>query len=165
MAAELPYASDPNHKPAAAPAATTRRVSWATVAIFVFLALNLALCVRRVHADGRGAVTFVGVSHLNLALLVCALRCFEVAPQGSPARGRARLAVWLLTTTLTATFTWKIAEVMPLGLAVAAWVAAAATVGGGFCVLFLHDDEKRSDESLIMRDCEKDERHLYVLAS
>ncbi|XP_066374176.1 uncharacterized protein [Miscanthus floridulus] len=167
MAAELPYVSDPNHKPAApaAAATTTRRVHWATVATLVFLALNLALCVRRVQDDGRGAVAFVGVSHLNLALLVCALRRFEAAPQGSPARGRARLAVWLLTTTLTAAFTWKIGAVMPLGLAVAAWVVAAATVGGGFYVLFLHDDEKRSDESLIMRDCERDERHLYVLAS
>ncbi|XP_066372720.1 uncharacterized protein [Miscanthus floridulus] len=168
-AAELPYANDPNQKPkpaAAAPAAPTRRVRWTTVAILVFLALNLALCVRRVHGDGRGAVAFVVVSHLNLALLLCALHRFEVAPHGSPARGRARLAVWLLTTTLTAAFTWKIGEVMPLGLAVAAWVLAAATVGGGFYALFLHDDndEKRS-ESLIMRDCERDERHLYVLAS
>jgi hypothetical protein len=47
-------------------------------------------------------------------------------------------------------------EVLPLGLAVAAWVAAAATVGGGFYVLFLHDDEKLSAESLTMRDCERD---------
>ncbi|CAD6337723.1 unnamed protein product [Miscanthus lutarioriparius] len=160
-AAELPYANDPNQKPkpaAAEPAAPTRRVRWTTVAILVFLALNLVLCV---YGDGRGAVAFVVVSHLNLALLLCALHRFEVAPHGSPARGRARLAVWLLTTTLTAAFTWKIGEVMPLGLAVAAWVLAAATVGGGFYALFLHDDddEKRS-ESLIMRDCERD-----VLAS
>ncbi|XP_066368982.1 uncharacterized protein [Miscanthus floridulus] len=167
--AELPYANDPNQKSkpaAAAPAAPTRRVRWGTVAILVFLGLNLALCVRRVHGDGHGAVAFVVVSHLNLALLLCALHRFEVAPPGSPARGRARLAVWLLTTTLTAAFTWKIGEVMPLGLAVVAWVLAAATVGGGFYALFLHDDydEKRS-ESLIMRDCERDERHLYVLAS
>ncbi|CAD6340373.1 unnamed protein product [Miscanthus lutarioriparius] len=63
-----------------------------------------------------GAVAFVGVSHLNLMLLFCALRSIELAPHGSPTRGRTRLAVWLLTTTLTAAFIWKIEAVAFVGV-------------------------------------------------
>jgi len=52
------------------------------------------------------------------------------------------LAVWLLTATLTAAFTWKIGALMPLAFAVAAWVMAAATVLGDFCMLFLLHGDK-----------------------
>lgn len=135
--------SDPQRDPAA-PAATprrNRRLPWVTVAILLGLAVNLALCVRRVGGDDRRAVAFVGFSHLNLLLLFGAIRHFEVSPYGSPARGRARLAVWLLTTTLTAAFTWKIGAMVPLGFAVAAWIMAAATVLGGFYMMFLHGEK------------------------
>ena len=106
----------------------TRR-RWVTLAILAGLAVNLALCVRRVGGEDRGALAFVGFSHLNLLLLFGAIRRFEASPaDGSPARGRARLAVWLLTATLTAAFTWRIGEMVPLRFAAAAWVVAAATV-------------------------------------
>ncbi|TKW19648.1 hypothetical protein SEVIR_4G034301v4 [Setaria viridis] len=95
----------------------------------------------RHHHQGPAAVAFVGASHLNLLLLFGAIRRFELSPPGSPARGRARLAVWLLTATLTAAFTWKIGAMLPLGFAVAAWVMAAATVIGGFYMLFLHGEK------------------------
>ncbi|RLN11931.1 hypothetical protein C2845_PM09G03170 [Panicum miliaceum] len=111
------------------------------VAILVGLAVNLALCVRRVGGEDRRALAFVGFSHLNLLLLFGALRRFEVSPHGSPARGLARLAVWLLTATLTAAFTWRIGALLPLGFAVAAWIMAAATVLGGFYMLFLHGEK------------------------
>ncbi|CAN6208707.1 unnamed protein product [Urochloa humidicola] len=126
--------------PAAAAPRRNRRLPWVTVAILVGLAVNLALCVRRV-GDDRGAVAFVGFSHLNLLLLFAAIRLFEASPDGSPARGRARLAVWLLTTTLTAAFTWKIGAMLPLSFAIAAWIMAAATVLGDFYMLFLHDEK------------------------
>ena len=118
-----------------------RRRPWVTLAILAGLAVNLALCVRRVGGEDRGALAFVGFSHLNLLLLFGAIRRFEASPDGSPARGRARLAVWLLTATLTAAFTWRIGEMMPLGFAIAAWVMAAATVLGGFYMLFLRGDK------------------------
>ena len=92
--------------------------------------------------EDRGALAFVGFSYLNLLLLFGAIRRFEASPaDGSPARGRARLAVWLLTATLTAAFTWRIGEMVPLRFAAAAWVVAAATVVGGFYMLFLHGDK------------------------
>ena len=141
-----PAASDPHRAdPASPPPATPRRDRrrpWSTLAILAGLAVNLALCVRRVGGgEDRGALAFVGFSHLNLLLLFGAIRRFEASPDGSPARGRARLAVWLLTATLTAAFTWRIGEMMPLGFAIAAWVMAAATVLGGFYMLFLRGDK------------------------
>ncbi|WVZ82523.1 hypothetical protein U9M48_029777 [Paspalum notatum var. saurae] len=129
--------SNPRPDPAAPAMATRgRRVPWAAVAILVSLTLNFALCVRRV-GDDRGAVAFIGFSHLNLLLLFGALRFLEASSHGSPARGRARLAVWLLTTTLTAAFTWKIGALLPLPFAAAAWIMAAATVLGGFYAMFI----------------------------
>ncbi|CAL5045891.1 unnamed protein product [Urochloa decumbens] len=142
MASPPKPSADP-HRESAAPAADprrNRRLPWAAVAILLGLAGNLALCVRRV-GDDRGAVAFVGFTHLNLLLLFAAIRRFEVSPDGSVARGRARLAVWLLTTTLTASFTWRIGAMLPLSFAIAAWIMAAATVLGGFYVLFLHDEK------------------------
>lgn len=136
---------NPHHDPAAAPAATTPRrdhgFPWVTVAILLGLAANLALCVRRVGGDDRRAIAFVAFSHLNLLLLFGAIRHFEVSPAGSPARGRARLTVWLLTTTLTAAFTSKIGAIVPLGFAIAAWIMAAVTVLGGFYMLFLYGEK------------------------
>ena len=139
-------ASDPHRADSASPPPATprrdRRRPWATLAILAGLAVNLALCVRRVGGEDRGALAFVGFSHLNLLLLFGAIRRFEASPaDGSPARGRARLAVWLLTATLTAAFTWRIGEMVPLRFAAAAWVVAAATVLGGFYMLFLHGDK------------------------
>jgi peptidoglycan/LPS O-acetylase OafA/YrhL len=135
-------AADPSdrHHQVQGPARNRRR-PWVTLAILAGLAVNLALCVRRVGGEDRGALAFVGFSHLNLLLLFGAIRRFEASPDGSPARGRARLAVWLLTATLTAAFTWRIGEMMPLGFAIAAWVMAAATVLGGFYMLFLRGDK------------------------
>ncbi|OEL38385.1 hypothetical protein BAE44_0000595, partial [Dichanthelium oligosanthes] len=43
-----------------------------------------------------------------------------------------------LATTLTAAFTWKIGALLPVSFATATWIMAAATVLGGFYVLFVH---------------------------
>ncbi|CAN6165124.1 unnamed protein product [Urochloa humidicola] len=132
--------SDRHHQKDPAVPATiprrNRRPSSSTVAIVVVLAVNLALCLYRVR-DDLGAIGFVAFSHLNLFLLFGAIRYFDISPPGSPARGRARLAAWLLTTTLTASFTWKVGEFLPPGFAIAAWAMAAATVLAGFYLMFL----------------------------
>ncbi|CAD6337720.1 unnamed protein product [Miscanthus lutarioriparius] len=115
-----------------------RRLPWTTVVILVVLAGNFVLSVRRVR-DNRGALAFIiGLSHLNLLALFYATRRFQLSPPGSVAQGRARLAVWLLTTTLTAGFTWKLGTMLPLGFMILAWVMAAATVLGGFHLMFVH---------------------------
>ncbi|CAN6230199.1 unnamed protein product [Urochloa humidicola] len=129
-----PDPSDRHHQndPAAPATARTRRPS---ASLVVGLAVNLALGLRRIH-DNRG---FLGFSHLNLNLflLLGAILCFDLSPQGSPARGRARLAAWLLSATFAASFTWKMVEFLPLGLAIAAWAMAVATVLLVFCLIFL----------------------------
>ncbi|CAN6215105.1 unnamed protein product [Urochloa humidicola] len=134
-----PDSSDGHHHqgPAAPTPRRTRRPSSSTVATLVVLAVNLALSLRRVWRDDRGAIGFVAFSHLNLFLLFGAIRWLDLSPPGSPARGRARLATWILTTTLTASFTWKMGEFLPLGFAIAAWAMAAATVLAGFYLMFL----------------------------
>ncbi|GJN00922.1 hypothetical protein PR202_ga18149 [Eleusine coracana subsp. coracana] len=109
------------------------RVPWAYAAALVCLAANLVLCVRR---DDRA---FVAFAHLNLLLLFWCARRFDAAPHGSAARGRARLAVWLLTASLTAAFTWRMCALLPAPVAAAAWLLAAATVGVGFYLLFVRD--------------------------
>ena len=123
----------------AAPA-SNRRVPWASVIGFVGLAVNFALCVHRAEGD-RGAIAFAAFSYLNLLLLFWCIRQFEQSPPGSAARGRIKATVWLLATSLTAVFTWKVAALMPLPLAAAAWIMAAATVVGGFYGFFIHDDK------------------------
>ncbi|XP_066372822.1 uncharacterized protein [Miscanthus floridulus] len=141
MAADLPKPSSNPHPDLAAPApARGCRLPLATVGILVAFGLNLALCLRL--RRGGHDLAFVGLSHLNLLLLFLSHRCFERTLPGSAVRGRAMLAVWLLTATLTAAFTWKIGALMPLAFAVAAWVMAAATVLGGFCMLFLLHGDK-----------------------
>ncbi|TVU01006.1 hypothetical protein EJB05_53551, partial [Eragrostis curvula] len=133
------HPSSDQHRPDPAPPvpARARGFPWTTVAVLVFLAANLALCVRRV--GDRGALAFIAFAHLNLLLLFWSMRRFELSPPGSVARGRAKLAVWLLTASLTAAFTWKMCALLPPPLAVAACIMAASTVGGGFYVLFVHD--------------------------
>ncbi|CAL5051012.1 unnamed protein product [Urochloa decumbens] len=130
--------SDSNPNPAAAvPAAIARarRFPWGSGAVVVGLALNLVLCVH------RAAVAFAASSHINLLLLLWSLRRFEASPPGSVARRRARIAVWLLTTTLTAAFTWKVGALLPLVPAVVASAMATATILFGSYVLFAHDDK------------------------
>ncbi|CAL5044602.1 unnamed protein product [Urochloa decumbens] len=135
--------TDPNPTAEAPAAARARRFPWTSVAVVIGLAFNLVLCVSRAAAAGgdRAAVAFAASSHLNLFLLLWFLRRFEASPPGSVARRRARLAVWLLTTSLTAAFTWKVGALLPLVPAVVAWAMATATVLFGSYVLFAHDDK------------------------
>jgi hypothetical protein len=116
-----------------APPAPARRVPFASAAALLSLGANLALCVRR---DDRA---FVGFAHLNLLLLFWSARRFDLAPPGSAAHARAKLAVWVLTATLTAAFIRRVCEALPPPLAAAAWVTAAATVGGGFYLIFVRE--------------------------
>ncbi|CAN6215126.1 unnamed protein product [Urochloa humidicola] len=112
--------------------------TWVAGAGFGVLTLNSGLAIYRAREqeDAAVAVLFVIISYLALLLLFAALREYERAPPGSPARERARRAVWPLTTLLTVGFAWKVAGVMPSAAASAlVWGLAAATVGGGFFAL------------------------------
>ncbi|XP_006656635.2 uncharacterized protein LOC102718464 [Oryza brachyantha] len=146
MANQKPDDSDPLLNP---PATASNRGSngggrtpWASLIGFAGLAVNLALCIYRAEGD-RGTIAFVSFAYLNLLLLFWCIRQLDRAPppHGSAARGRIRAAVWILATSLTAAFTWKVAAVMPLPVAAVAWLMAAATVVGGFYGFFVHEEK------------------------
>ncbi|CAN6208744.1 unnamed protein product [Urochloa humidicola] len=111
--------------------------TWVTGAGFGFLTLNSGLAIYRAKGD-LASIFFVSGSYVTLLLLFACLRAYERAPPGSPARERARRAVWSLTTLLTMAFAWKVASVMPSAIAAAVvWGLAVATTAGGFFALFV----------------------------
>ena len=111
--------------------------AWATTAGLGFLTLNSGLAIYRADGD-PGSILFVLGSYAALLLLFRCLRDYERAPPGSPARERARRAVWPLTALLTLGFAWKVAAVMPSAAAAAVvWGLAVATTAGGFFALFV----------------------------
>lgn len=100
------------------------------------LTCNSALAVYRSWGD-VASVVFVVSANAALLLLLHFLRRFERARPGDDDRGKAKAAVWTLTTLLTAMFASRVAPLMPPIVAVAVWVMAVATAGGGFWALFI----------------------------
>ena len=103
---------------------------------FAFLTVNSAMAINRSKGD-PAALGFVAFSYLDLLLLFYCHRRFESAAPGSPARLRLKVAVWLLTTMLTALLSYQVAAIMPLPVQILVWAMAATAVGGGFYALFL----------------------------
>jgi hypothetical protein len=64
------------------------------------LTVNSGLAMYRARGDAA-SVLFIAGSYLTLLLLFVCLRAYERAAPESPARERARRAVWPLTTLLT----------------------------------------------------------------
>ncbi|CAL5050972.1 unnamed protein product [Urochloa decumbens] len=111
--------------------------TWIAGTCFGFLTLNSGLAIYRAKGD-LASIFFVSGSYITLLLLFVCLRAYECAPPGSPARERARRAVWPLTTVLTLGFAWKVAAVMPSVIAAAVvWGLAIATAAGGFFALIV----------------------------
>jgi len=127
-----PLLGDAAHGPAVRPDAGFPLL---TALGFSFLTFNLVLAIYRSQGD-PSAVGFVAFSYLDLVLLFYCLRRFENAEPDSPARRHLKLAVWILTTLLTAVFSYKIAAIMPLPLQILVWVMATSTVGGGYYAFF-----------------------------
>ncbi|RLN12723.1 hypothetical protein C2845_PM09G16930 [Panicum miliaceum] len=152
MATEKTTMADGRHEPllGAPPAANVEDnaagagagFSRLTALGFVFLTFNSGMAIYRSDGDAA-AVAFVGFSYLDLVLLFCCLRWFERAAPGSAARGQLKVAVWVLTTLLTAAFSYKVAAIMPFPVQLLVWGMAAATVLGGFYAFFLHSEAKR----------------------
>ncbi|XP_066374166.1 uncharacterized protein [Miscanthus floridulus] len=100
------------------------------------LACNSAAAVYRSWGD-VASVLFVVAANAALLLLLHFLRKFERARPGDDDRGKAKAAVWALTTLLMAMFASRVAPLMPPIVGVAVWVVALATAGGGFWALFI----------------------------
>ncbi|KAF8652124.1 hypothetical protein HU200_063074 [Digitaria exilis] len=119
---------------------------WLTALGFLFLTFNSGMAIYRSNGD-PAAVGFVAFSYIDLVLLFCCLRWFENAAPGSPARGKLKVAVWVLTTLLTIVFSYKVATIMPMAVQILVWGMAAATVLGGFYAFFLHREGKVSSSN------------------
>jgi hypothetical protein len=119
--------------------------SWLTALGFAFLTFNSGMGIYRSNGDAA-AVAFVAFSYIDLVLLFCCLRWFETAAPGSPARGKLKVAVWVLTTLLTIVFSYKVAAIMPFAVQILVWGMAGATVLGGFYAFFLHAEGKVSSD-------------------
>ncbi|CAL5023152.1 unnamed protein product [Urochloa decumbens] len=115
-----------------------------TIIGFAFLTFNSFMAVYRSNGD-VGAIFFVVFSYLDLVSLFYCLRQYERTPLESPRREHIKMAVWLLTTLLTAAFSYKVAAIMPLPVQVLVWAMAGATVLGGFYAFFIHQEKTRLD--------------------
>jgi hypothetical protein len=129
-------------RPANKPVAKDSRdhgTSVLTIIGLIFLTFNSGMAVYRSNGD-TGAIFFVGFSYVDLVSLFYCLRLYESTPPESSHREHLKMAVWLLTTMLTAAFSYKVAAIMPFPVQVLVWSMAGATVLGGFYAFFLHQE-------------------------
>jgi hypothetical protein len=104
---------------------------------FGALAFNSGLAIYNSTGDA-GSAAFVLGTDAGLVLLFLCLREFE-RDRGGAARSRnIKAAVWALTTLLTGMFASRVAPLMPPAVAAVVWIAAVATVTGGFWAFFLN---------------------------
>ncbi|CAD6247583.1 unnamed protein product [Miscanthus lutarioriparius] len=113
--------------------------SWLTLVGWTFLTFNSFMALYR-SGDDFWAIALVSFSYIDLVFLFCYLRWYEREP-GSPRRHRIKVAVWLLTTLLTAMFAYKVAAVLPLPVAVLVWAMSGATALGFYAFFVIHDEE------------------------
>ncbi|CAN6271937.1 unnamed protein product [Urochloa humidicola] len=129
-------------EPANHPAPKNQDGCWpslVTVVGFLFLTFNSIMALYRSNGD-MGVILFVVFSYVDLITLFYSLRQFEMMPAESPRREHMKMVVWLLTTMLTAAFSYKVAEIMPLPVQVLVWAMAGVTMFGGFYAFFLHGE-------------------------
>ena len=100
------------------------------------LTCNSAVAAYRSRRD-PASLAFVAAAYAALLLLLRSLRGLERAPPAGGGRGRAKAAVWALSTLLTAMFASRVAPLVPPAVGVAVWVMAVATAGAGFWAFFV----------------------------
>jgi drug/metabolite transporter (DMT)-like permease len=105
-----------------------------------FLTFNSGMAIHR-SRDDPWSVAFVISSFLDLILLFVCLQKFEKTPRGSPLRFRLKVAVWCLSTFLTVMFSYRVAALMPLAVAIIVWVMSLSTIGAGFYLFFVYKEE------------------------
>jgi drug/metabolite transporter (DMT)-like permease len=88
-----------------------------TLSGLAFLTFNSIMAILR-SRDDPWSVAFVISSFLDLILLFVCLQKFEKTPRGSPLRFRLKVAVWCLSTFLTVMFSYRVAALMPLAVAI-----------------------------------------------
>jgi len=110
----------------------------------------------------------VAASFTDLALLFHSIHRFEGAPRGSRARSRAKAGVWVLSSILTAMFSYKVAALMPLAAAIVVWTMGAGTVLAGFFMLFFCGEAEQGssdDEPLKAAEDGANKQHEHPKAA
>ena len=98
---------------------------------------NSGMTVYHPQRDLR-SVALAVFSYLDLILLIACLGSYERAAARSSTRQRLKVAVWILTTLLTAAFSYRVAaEIsMPLPMAALVWAMVFVTMTGSIpCLL------------------------------
>lgn len=114
--------------------------SWLTLFGLLFLTFNSAMAIYR-SRDDPWSVVFVVSSFAALILLFICLQKFEKTPQNSPTLFHLKIAVWCLSTFLTAMFSYRVAALMPLAVAIIVWAMSLSTIGAGFYLFFIYSEE------------------------
>ncbi|KAJ4787429.1 hypothetical protein LUZ62_038675 [Rhynchospora pubera] len=134
----LPNNNPPQPQPTVKPASDSS--SWLWLLGFGFLSFNSGMAVYR-SRDDFWSVLFVVSSFLDLLLLFFCLKKFEKTPRDSPTRGHLKIAVWSLSTFLTLMFSYRVAALMPIAVAIIVWVMSLGTIGAGFYLFFIYKEE------------------------
>ncbi|KAG1346283.1 hypothetical protein COCNU_06G001120 [Cocos nucifera] len=117
--------------------------SWLQPLGLAFLTFNSVVALYRSRSDPWG-MAFVLTSYVDLLLLFWCLRRFESTPEGSPNTGILKMAVWSLSTLLTVMFSYRVASIMPLPVAVVVWTMAGLTIAAGFYAFFIYKEKERA---------------------
>jgi len=115
--------------------------SWLSILGLLFLAFNSGMAIHR-SRDDPWSVAFVVSTFLDLLLLFFCLQMFEKTPRNSPRRTHLKIAVWCLSTFLTVMFSYRVAALMPIAVAIIVWVMSLSTIGAGFYLFFIYREEE-----------------------
>jgi len=115
--------------------------SWLSILGLLFLAFNSGMAIHR-SRDDPWSVAFVVSTFLDLLLLFFCLQMFEKTPRDSPRRTHLKIAVWCLSTFLTVMFSYRVAALMPIAVAIIVWVMSLSTIGAGFYLFFIYREEE-----------------------
>ncbi|KAJ4818680.1 hypothetical protein LUZ62_031246 [Rhynchospora pubera] len=113
--------------------------NWLSGISFVMLTCNSALAIYRSKEDAW-SVAFVVSAYFALLLLYWCLRLYELTAPNAAQRWKLKVAVWSLSTFLTAMFSYKVANLMPWPVDLVVWAMAATVICGGFYAFFIHDN-------------------------
>ncbi|KAJ3701391.1 hypothetical protein LUZ61_005096 [Rhynchospora tenuis] len=103
--------------------------NWLTGIGFTMLTCNSVLAVYR-SKDDAWSVAFVLSAYFALVLLFWCLRLYERTAPNAAQRWNLKVAVWSLSTFLTAMFSYKVALLMPWLVALIVWAMAGTVILG-----------------------------------
>ncbi|KAJ1685461.1 hypothetical protein LUZ63_016851 [Rhynchospora breviuscula] len=115
--------------------------NWLTGLGFGMLTCNSVLAIYRSKEDAW-SVAFVVSAYFALLFLFWCLRLYERTAPNVAQRWKLKVAIWSLSTFLTAIFSYKVAKLMPRPVDLIVWGMAVSVICGGFYAFFIHHDHQ-----------------------